>query len=64
MAAEPLARTNPHLRDPKRRRELLAASVQTSTAIEGVVAAAEKALAERSDARRTTRPRASSGSDG
>lgn len=63
MRTEPLIRTNPYLRDPKRRRELLGASIQTSTAIEGVVAAAEEALAERIEAPTASRRRNAAASD-
>jgi hypothetical protein len=36
MPKRPLVETNPYLRDPAKRREMLAMTVYTSTGIEGV----------------------------
>ena len=44
MNKEPLSRTNEHLRDPKKRREMIVHWVIASSAIEGVRKAAESAL--------------------
>lgn len=47
--------TNPYLRDPERRKRLLATTVCTSSAIEGVVFSVAETLAGR-HAKRTIKP--------
>lgn len=44
MRKKPLIETNPYLKDPKKREAMIKRSVLSSTAIEGVHAAALKAL--------------------
>lgn len=62
MKNESLLRTNPYLRDPERLKWLLAATVCTSSAIEGVVFTVAETLAGRHTKRLIRSPRQSAAS--
>lgn len=44
MSNKPLTKTNPYLKDPEKRKSMLYTTVSSSTAIEGVHAAVDKAI--------------------
>lgn len=44
MVKKPLIKTNPYLKDPEKRKAMFYTTVSSSTAIEGVHAAVDKAI--------------------